>query len=471
MTPDLLIQIFKSNYHGTDVSNIHRAFRFVSQAFKGQVWHKEPAPDHCLRVAEQLASMKMPLPMILAGLFHDIKFSRTKNIDDIKKEFGDEVKKLVEGVEQLSRFSYHLHGTFMENMKKIFAFFAEDLRPLFIKFADRLVNLQTLDGYSREEAVKLVEDTWQVHIPLADAFGMWRIKWQMEDICFKFDQPAEYDKLEKKFGLEQKRLRESIIKKTGKELSTKLKKQGIKYLQINGRFKHYYSIYKKIQKKGLRFNEVYDVFALRVITDSADNCYRTLGVIHNLWKPKPKKFKDYIAVPKPNGYQSLHTVVFGPDGRPIEFQIRTEEMNDHAQYGLAANFFYKHDLPTKQLKWLNEVMKFKKNSLKDFNSTGRFQFSSFVQRIFVYTPKGDVIDLPVGATPLDFAYHIHTRLGEYYDGAKVNDLAVAMDYQLNNGDIVEIILAETKIGPQKSWLEIAKSTMAKNKIRNGLRVS
>ncbi len=350
---------------------------------------------------------------------------------------------------------------------------AKDVRVIFIKFADRLHNLRTLEYLPDIKRQSIANETLDIYVPIADLLGIWHLKWQMEDLCFKYLHPAEYQELSQKYQVDKKLELNQYIKRMTKELGQALDKLNIPH-EINGRFKHLYSIWQKMQDKNRKFNEIYDVFALRVIVPDIDSCYRTLGVIHNLWRPNMSRFKDYIALPKPNGYQSLHTTVFGPEGKATEFQIRTPEIHERAQYGMAAYWSYKKygsKRPAPHVGWIQEILNAQKNSPDTKTFIQQLRLDIFNDRLFVLSPKGDVYELPAGSTPIDFAYAVHTDIGNKAKGVLINNKIGQLDELLHNNDIVEIIIDKQQTAPDPAWLKFVKTTKAKNSIRQYLKPS
>jgi GTP pyrophosphokinase len=336
-----------------------------------------------------------------------------------------------------------------------------------IKFADRLHNLWTLNSLPPKKRLRIAQETLKIYAPIAGLLGMWRLRWQLEDECFRYIDPENYNKIKKYYEIEQKYEREQYIEKIRQIVLAEAKKQKIN-CEINGRFKHIYSIFRKMQEKGKQFNEIYDVFALRVIVETIPDCYKMLGIIHGLWRPQKDRFKDYIAVPKPNGYRSLHTSVFGPGGKLTEFQIRTQEMNEEALYGIAAYWCYKEKGPAKfktKSEWIDDLLELQKQYKNADDYIKNFQFDILDDRIFVFTPKGDVIDLPKDATPVDFAYHVHTEIGNKCVGALVNDKMAPLETKLKSGDIIQIVTEKNRPGPNLDWLKFVKTSMARSKIK------
>ena len=350
---------------------------------------------------------------------------------------------------------------------------ATDLRVIFIKFCDRLNNLRTIENLPAEKQKRIARETLEIYAPIAGLLGIARLKWQMEDICFKILFPEKYHELEYRYEVEKKVERNRFFQKVKKILIPKLTEAGIK-CTIEVRFKHLYSIYLKMQKKDRKFDEIYDVFALRLLVPTIDDCYKSLGVIHTLWKPKPNSFKDYIAVPKPNGYRSLHTTIFGPDGKTMEFQIRTWEMHEESIYGLAAHWYYKIQHGTTTYKtpgWIQEIIDIQKEITNTSEFVKKIKLDIFRDRIFVFSPKGDVFELPEQATPIDFAYAVHTNIGNKAAGVLINDKLGRLDQELKNGDFVEIIIEKKRPYPNRDWLKFVKTKRARDRIKQNAKKS
>lgn len=402
-----------------------------------------------------------------AGLLHDVPEDTEKTLEDVKILFGPEIATLVEGVTKLGKIKYRGIERYRENLKKMFLAMASDLRVIFIKFCDRLNNLRTLETLPPEKQKRIAQETLEIYAPIAGLLGIWRLKWQMEDICFKILFPEKYHDLEYKYEVEKKVERNRFFHNIKSILTPKLDEAGLKYA-IEVRFKHLYSIYQKMQEKNRKFDEIYDVFALRIIVPTVDDCYKTLGIIHTLWKPKPNRFKDYIAVPKPNGYRSLHTTIFGPEGKATEFQIRTQEMHEESIYGLSAHWYYKskrgqpaYKAPT----WVEEIIEIQKEITNTSEFVKKIKLDIFRDRIFVFSPKGDVFELPEGSTPIDFAYAIHTNIGNKASGVIINDKLSKLDQELKNGDFVEILTEKNRPYPNRDWLKFVKTKRARDHIK------
>lgn len=468
MTVEQIVQQVKINDPEANTDLIVQAYEFALKAH-GEQKRKtgEPYIQHPLHTAYILAQMKADLPTILAGLLHDVPEDTKVSSEEVRQAFGEEVATMVEGITKLRKIRYRGVERYRESLKKMFLAMASDIRVIFIKFADRLHNLQTLEGVDPKKRIRIAKETLEIYAPIAGLLGIWRLKWQMEDICFKYLYPEEYQKLEYKYEIERKVELTQYIQKLKNTLSHELDQAGIDY-RIEGRFKHLFSIWQKMEAKDRKFDEIYDVFALRVVVNNVADCYNVLGVIHTLWRPNYSRFKDYIAVPKPNGYRSLHTTVFGPSGKATEFQIRTEEMHQESLYGLSAHLYYKQADPGSQdkpMRWMQEVLEVQ----KDIKNTGEFikqiKLNIFQDRIFVFTPKGDVYDLPNNATPVDFAYAVHTEIGNKCTQALINGNIAELNHILKNGDMVEIIIDKNRKGPNSDWLKFVATRKARNRIK------
>lgn len=453
-----------------DLSLIQRAYEFAKEAHSGQ--HRvsgELYILHPMEVAIVLADLQLDMSTIAAGILHDVVEDTKYTVGDIEDYFGREIALLVDGVTKLGKLEYKTKEEQQaENMRKMFLAMAKDIRVILIKLADRLHNMRTLKYLSPEKQLEKSIESLEIFAPLAHRLGISKIKWELEDLAFRYLEPEHYydlvEKVAKKRGDREQHINEMII-----ALREKLDSTGITS-QIQGRPKHFYSIYKKMAEQGKTFDQIYDLTAVRVLVETIRDCYAALGVVHTLWKPIPGRFKDYIAMPKPNMYQSLHTTVIDSSGDPLEIQIRTEEMHKIAEYGIAAHWIYKEgvkgstDMESK-LSWLREILDWQRElkDARDFMET--LKIDLFTDEVYVFTPKGDVINLPQGSCPIDFAYRIHTDIGNRCTGAKANSKMVPLSYVLANGDIVEIITSGHSNGPSRDWLNVVKSTQAKNKIR------
>ncbi len=466
MTIEQIIKKVQENDPKADITMLKLAYEYADRAHKGQKrMSGEPYIQHSLHTAYLLAQMRADLNTVIAGILHDVPEDTKYTLSDVKKNFGPDVASLVKGITKLSKLKYRGVKRYRESLRKMFLAMARDLRVILIKFCDRLHNLRTLDALPEKKRIRIAKETMEIYAPIAGLLGVWRLKWQMEDICFKYLEPEEYKKLEYKYEIEKKVERSKFIQKVKNVLGKELKKEGINF-KIEGRFKHLYSIYQKMQRKDRKFDEIYDVFALRVIVDNVPDCYKVLGIIHSLWKPKPNRLKDYIAVPKANRYRSLHTTVFGPDNKSTEFQIRTKEMHEEALYGIAAHWYYKKGSEHKnQPEWVKDILDIQRKAKNTDDFIKTIKLDVFHNRIFVFSPRGDVFDLPENSTPVDFAYHVHTEIGNKTSGALINNKIATLDQPLKNGDLVEIIVDKNRKYPNRDWLKFVKSHRAKEKIK------
>lgn len=451
--------------------DVTKAYNLAEEAHKDQRRVSgEPYILHPLAVAQILADMKIDTTTITASLLHDVVEDTSYTLEDIKKMFGKEVAFLVDGVTKLSRLNYRTkEDQQLNSMRKMFLAMAKDVRVVVIKLADRLHNMRTLRYMRSDKQKRIAQETLEIFAPLAHRLGIFNIKWELEDLSFRYLEPDKYYDLVDQ--MKQKRhVREEIVNEAIDVLKKALDEAHI-YCEINGRPKHFYSIYKKMKKDNRDLSQVYDLFAIRVIVDDVKDCYGVLGIVHSLWKPLPYRFKDYIAMPKPNNYQSLHTTVIGTRGQPVEIQIRTWEMHRIAEYGVAAHWRYKEGNQTankdafdEKMGWLRNLLEWQDTSNpKEF--VNALKLDAFSDEVFVFSPRGDVIDLPQGSIPIDFAYRIHTDVGHRCVGAKINGKIVPLDYKLKNGDIVEIITS--KVGkPSLDWLNIVGSSESRSKIRS-----
>lgn len=472
-----LLKIVRRNNNKADTDLIKLAFDFADTAHKGQKrLNGDPYIYHSLETAITLADMKADQTTIIAGLLHDVPEDTDYSLVDVEKNFGSEVANLVGGITKLGKIKYRGIERYAENLRKMFISMAEDFRVMLIKMADRLHNLKTLSSLPKEKAQRIALETLEIYAPIANRLGMGHIKGELEDLAFPYVYPKEYEWMKKNI-VPRYKPKVEYIEKVIKILKKELDKHNIKINSIHGRQKRLYSLYQKLQRPQYDrdLSKIYDLVAVRIIVPTADDCYTVLGTIHHLWKPMPGRIKDYIAQPKPNNYQSLHTTVFCLDNEIVELQIRTQEMHEQAEYGIAAYWQYKeinvlgkgYTIP-KKLQWVAELVKWQKeiHSASEFLKSVR-KFEAFANRIFVFTPHGDVIDLPEEATPVDFAYHIHTEVGNKCAGAKVNGEMASLDTQLKNGDMVEIIVDKNRKGPSRDWLKFVKTNMARYKIRSG----
>jgi len=448
---------------------VERAYAFAATAHSGQFRASgEEFIEHPLSVAKILSELEGDAETLAAALLHDVVEDTPVTLEDIRREFGADVARLVDGVTKLSKIQFHSREEEqVSNLRKMFLAMAEDWRVVVIRLADRLHNLRTLDALPREKQKKIAEETLEIYAPLAHRLGIWRFKWELEDLGFMYLYPEEYHLLEQEIAVEQGQ-REAEAAMVIDRLRSSLLEAGI-HADVQGRAKNLYSIYRKMKTQGRQLAEIYDLLAVRAIVDTVTDCYEALGIVHTLWKPMPGRFKDYIAMPKPNGYQSLHTTVLGPLGEPFEIQIRTKEMDRTAEYGSAAHWLYKEGKADRsfdeKMAWLRQLLDWQREMTDAAEFMEALKIDVFNDEVFVFTPRGDVIDLPVGSTPLDFAYRIHTDIGHKCTGAKVNGKLVSLSYKLNTGDIVEILTSRHSTGPSRDWLDIVKTPQARSKIK------
>jgi GTP diphosphokinase / guanosine-3',5'-bis(diphosphate) 3'-diphosphatase len=471
---ETLIEGIPKYQPGADLDLVERAYRFSAASHQGQQRASgEPYLSHPLEVANLLVGFKMDVTTVTAGLLHDVLEDTQATKDDLAREFGTEIADLVDGVTKLGKLAFSSREERQaENFRKMLVAMARDLRVLMIKLADRLHNMRTLDYLVPEKARKIAQETLDIYAPLAHRLGMAKVKAELEDLALRALSPDAYVDLQRRVA--KRRLeREADINQVIAIIEKKLAEVGIES-QIRGRPKHFYSIWKKMHDQGREFDEIYDLTAVRVITGSVRDCYGALGVIHSLWKPVPGRFKDFIAMPKVNMYQSLHTTVIGPKGDPVEIQIRTWDMHRIAEEGIAAHWLYKEkktgkDKLDESLLWLRQLMETQQDTKdpREFMDTVRIDL--FPDEVYVFTPKGDVKALPEGATPIDFGYAVHTKVGEHTVGAKVNGKLVPLRTALRQGDIVEIITSPNQ-HPSRDWLQYVKSTRARTKINQWLKV-
>ncbi len=453
-----------------DTEKIKRAYELAYSAHKEQK-RKSGTPyiTHPVAVAGIVVSMQLDTDSVCAALLHDVVEDTSYTAETIKENFGDQVALLVDGVTKLDKISFNSkEERDMVNLRKMFLAMTSDIRVIMIKFADRLHNMSTLISMPEDKQREKARETLNIFAPLAHRLGMYKIKWELEDTSLKYLDPIAYYEIVE--GINQKRSeREAFIAKIKRDLKEKLNEAGIN-CTIDGRPKHFYSIYRKMFTQNKTLDQIYDLFAVRIITETVSDCYAALGIAHELYKPMPGRFKDYIAMPKPNLYQSLHTTVIGDDGRPFEIQIRTRKMHEYAENGIAAHWRYKEgvskgdDNMDQKLTWIKQLL----DVQNDFKSEEEFvqalKIDMFTDQVFVFSPKGDVYSFPLGSTPIDFAFSIHSAVGYKMQGAKVNGKIVNLDYQLQSGDIVEIITSSAVHGPSRDWLKIIKTSQARNKI-------
>jgi GTP pyrophosphokinase len=425
---------------------------------------------HPVGVAKICAGMRLDTETLCAALLHDTVEDTSASLDEVRDAFGEEVAGLVDGVTKLTGITFQSRDEAQaENYRKMMVAMATDIRVILIKLADRLHNMRTLSALAKQKQLEKARETLEIYAPLAHRLGIHAMKWELEDLAFATLHPRKYDEI-KKLVAQQRRERERYVAEAGGFLRTELKQVGID-AEISGRAKHFYSIYTKMTKKSREFNEIYDLTAMRVIVDSVKDCYGAIGIIHSLWKPLPGRFKDFVATPKLNLYQALHTTVIGPEGRPLEIQIRTREMHELAEYGVAAHVIYKEgakrspkDPEKEKMTWLRQLLELESDQdPQEFLDS--LKVDLFEDEVFVFTPKGEVKNLSAGSTPLDFAYAVHTDVGHRCVGARVNGKIVPLHYELSSGDIVEVLTAKQERGPSRDWLRLVRTSRARNKIR------
>jgi len=465
-----LIKIIEKYMTEEELAFVMKAYEYAKLMHKDQKRKSgEPYIIHPVNVAIILADLDMDVETIVSALLHDVVEDTPATYDDIKEMFSEDVAKIVDGVTKLNKLNYKSSEAFQaENLRKMILAMNNDIRVIIVKLADRLHNLRTLEYMNEEKRKQKAQETIEIYAPLAGRLGIFKIKWELEDLSLRYLDPEGYydlvEKINKKRSEREKEINEII-----KKISAELDKQELHY-DISGRPKNFYSIYKKMKGKSKSFESIYDLIAVRILVDTVKDCYAVLGIVHSMWKPLPGRFKDYIAMPKPNMYQSLHTTVISDTGEIFEIQIRTYEMHEVAEYGIAAHWKYKggktqgKDVDSK-LDWLRQLLEWQKDlkDPKEFIDTLKIDF--FDDEVFVFTPNGDVVDLPEGSTPVDFAYRVHTGVGNTCVGAKVDSRIVPLNYKLKNGNIVEVITQKSSSGPSRDWLKFVKSPRAKQKIK------
>ena len=462
---DELIAQVAERHPEVDGAALRRAYAFAEEQHRTQLrFSGEPFITHPLGCALICAGLGLDGTAVTAALLHDTVEDTDATIDDIEREFGAEVAALVDGVTKLSKIHFDSQEEHQaENYRKLIVSMSSDIRVLIVKLADRLHNMRTLAYMTKQKQIQKAKETLEVYAPLAHRLGINSLKWELEDLAFSTLHPKRFGEIQQMVN-QRRPDREQFIQEAGSILGHELEAVGITGVEITGRAKHFYSIYEKMTRKGKEFNEIYDLTAMRVLVDSVKDCYGAVGIVHSLWKPLPGRFKDFVAMPKPNMYQSLHTTVLGPEGKPLEIQIRTHAMHRTAEFGVAAHWLYKSGSGGDQPAWVSRMMDWQSETRDPGEFMEALRSDLYSDEVFVFTPKGEVRDLPAGSTPLDFAYDVHTDVGHRCVGAKVNGRIVPLTYTLQSGDFVEILTSKAPRAPSRDWLTLVKTTKARSKI-------
>lgn len=485
-----LLSLRKVPYNSKKIERISQAYEVARKAHEGQ--KRKSGEDyfvHCVETAAILVNMGLGSVTISAALLHDVPEDTEITSEEVEKEFGKEIAFIVDGVTKLGhvRLKGSMEEYYLDNLRKMFMAMAADIRVILIKLADRLHNMRTLEALPEKKRFRIAKETMEVFVPIANRFGIGEIKGELEDLAFKFLEPEKYEYVVE-LETEAYKSRSQYVKSAINELKKELKNSGIKLIDVHGRAKRYYRLYKKLEKYDMDVEKIYDLVAIRMVVPTVASCYETLGIVHKKYKPLIGRIKDYISLPKPNGYKSIHTTVFGPEGKILEIQIRTERMHDEAEYGIAAHWIYTQgrswtdivlrrepkatEIPEKELEWVQQLKHWHTETGGQTDEFWRsIKFDFFKNHIFAFTPSGDVIELPEGATPIDFAYRIHSEVGDRAMGAKANGKMISLDSVIHNGDLIDIVTSKDKKLPSRDWLRFVKTAHAQAKIKNTLRKS
>lgn len=462
----------RSNHPKADLDLLRLGFEFARDAHAGQ--KRKTGEDyiyHSAATAQTLADMKLPPSIVIAGFLHDVPEDTPRTLEEIRENFGEDIASMIEGITKLGTIKYRGIERYLENLRKMFVAMAQDMRVIMIKFADRYHNLKTLYAHPRAKQIRIASEVLEIYAPIANRLGMHEMKGLLEEEAFKYLQPKEYNWVKQVISSHYAET-EQVLRKEIEEVKKLLTAEQVSFLDIKGRQKQLYALYKKLLRHDRDISRVYDFVAIRIIVDDVADCYTTLGTIHKHRKPLKGRFKDYVAQPKPNGYSSLHTTVFTPEHDIIEVQIRTKEMEDAAEYGVAAHWYYHEEVASHPIKprmeWIAELTKWQQELAQNQVYLENLKLDVLKDRIFVFTPKGDVIDLPAEATPIDFAYHVHTDIGNGCVGARVNNQMSSLDKTLKSGDVVEILTNKQRKTPNPDWLKFAKTANARAKIKSAL---